>query len=416
MTPRMFRSPRSLGPARSLALLCAAPALVAGALEFTSAMSLTQVLVDLLAAAVGAAVCVARGREPGPGRRGAEGRRAVAVLESGVPLVAPVAATVGIAAFSGSYLPWAMASVWILVVAAGVFASTSRGATSVVIVLAAAIAAIASPAAVTDTDDAVILALGIAVPVVTSIGIGLLIRSNRRQLVAERAEALAKERTAMAHELHDVIAHEITGMVVLAQAGAMASDGATKSTFAHIEQSGRRALVDVRSMVSTLREAGEPGGSDARLTVGDAGAAMSLRQELTAIAGRFAESTRAQVEVDIARELDSPDIGPRAKFVALRVLTEGLTNIRRHAADAAHVSVTAELDATGAIALAIADDGSGGGAGLGSGNGFGLESLDARVTEIGGTLSARALPERGFELRATLPQAGKAEKAGKDSA
>lgn len=388
-------------------MLCAVPALAAGAIEFTASMSLIQVVCDLVAAVVGAVASARLGGQYSTERPS----RALHAL-----FAVPIAAIVCIAALSSSYLPWAMASTWVLVVAAGVVSSTLRGATGVLVVLVIAAAAIGSPAFVSNAEDSAILGLGIAVPVITSIGIGLLIRSNRRKLVAERAEALAKERTAMAHELHDVIAHEITGMVVLAQAGAMASEGATKTTFAHIEQSGRRALVDVRSMVSTLREAGEAGGSDARLTVGDAGAAMSLRQELAGIAGRFAESTRAQVEVDIARELDSPGIGPRAKFVALRVLTEGLTNIRRHATDAAHISVTAELDTTGAIALAITDDGSGGGAGLGSGNGFGLESLSARVTEIGGTLNARALPGRGFELRATLPQAGKAEKSGKDSA
>ena len=412
----MRRNFVSIGPARTLALVCAVPALIACVAVLVASMSPVQALIDAAAAAVGTAVCVARGRY-GDAPHGPQGRTAAA-LESGAPLVAPAATIAGFAAWGDSYLPWAMASAWVLVVAAGVFASSLRRRSDAVIVLAVSAAAIGSPAGVTDTEEAMIFGLGIAVPVITSIGIGLLIRSNRRKLVAERAEALAKERTAMAHELHDVIAHEITGMVVLAQAGAMASDGATKTTFAHIEQSGRRALVDVRSMVSTLREPGESGTAgvvDARLTVGDAGSASSLCQELAEVAGRFADSTRAQVEVDIARELDSPGIGPRAKFVALRVLTEGLTNIRRHAADATHVSVTAELDATGAIELALTDDGSGGGAGLGSGNGFGLESLSARVTEIGGTLNARALPGRGFELRATLPQAGKAEKAGKDS-
>ena len=403
----MTRAPgsvRVLSPARTLVLLCVVPGLLACALEFVASMSPVQAFIDMAAAAVGAVFCVNRGsgRDRSSSTRSASSP-AARVLSSPGLLAVPMAAVVLIVLFSHSYLPWAMGSVWVLIVAAGVISASLRGLADGVLVSAAAVAAIASSASVSTTDDAIILALGVAVPAITSIGIGLLVRSNRKKLVAERAEALARERTAMAHELHDVIAHEITGMVVLAQAGAMASDGPTKTTFAHIEQSGRRALVDVRSMVSTLRA---PGEADARLTVGDAGSATSLRQELAEVAGRFAESTRAKVDVDIAGALDSPDIGPRAKFVALRVLTEGLTNIRRHAADATHISVTAELDATGAIALAITDDGSGS-AGLGSGNGFGLDSLNARVTEIGGTLSARALPERGFELRATLPQAGK---------
>lgn len=385
--------PRPGGTARGLLPLCLVPALLCGLLEFTSAMSLSQVLVDILAAAVGTAACVMLGRR----RADARPKRAHLGL-----LAAPVAAIVLIAVFSGSYLPWAIASAWVLVVAAGVVSSRLVGPVDAVIVIAVAVAAIGSPLLVTRAEDSLLYALAITVPVVTSIGIGLLVRSHRRQLVAERSEALAKERTAMAHELHDVIAHEITGMVVLAQAGAMASDGATKSTFSHIEQSGRRALVDVRSMVSTLRE---PGASE-RVTVGDAGGASSLRREFDEIVDRFAASTAARVSLDVDDAVDSAEIGPRATLVALRVLTEGLTNIRRHAADAEHVAVTAGLDGTRALTVSVTDDGSGAG-GLGSGNGVGLDSLDSRVTEIGGTLSARPLPRRGFELRATLPPTGK---------
>lgn len=370
--------------------ICAVPAALAGIAEFASSMSLGQAVTDLAAAAIGMLFCVQFNQSD---TDASAPRRLLGFL------AVPVVAIVAIAFASDSYLPWAMASVWVLIVALGILAAQAARIVDGVAAAFLACVAIGSAYAVAGPDDDVLLALAVAIPIITSTGIGLLVRSYRRQLVAERAEALAKERASMARELHDVIAHELTGMVVLAQAGAQASEDATRATFTHIEQSGRRALVDVRTMVSTLREAGP---DERRVTVGDAEASTTLRSDISEVLERFDASTPAAVDIKVDESLDEANVGPRTHLVALRVLSEALTNIRRHAADATEVSVSVALELPDDMTITVADNGSGAG-GLGSGNGIGLNGLEKRVTEVGGAFQAGPRPGHGFELRATLP-------------
>ncbi|WP_019202531.1 sensor histidine kinase [Tsukamurella sp. 1534] len=215
-------------------------------------------------------------------------------------------------------------------------------------------------------------------------------RTAERRLEATRTEVQMTERTAMARDLHDVIAHEVTGIVVLAQAG-IAAGADTDGTLARIERSGARALADIRAMVGTLRT---PGDAPSMLAPSASGS-FGLRAALTDV-------ERDGLDVSIDPDADADDVPDLVRLVAHRVVTEGLTNARRHA-PGGRVRVRVARD-DGRLEVAVVDDGAAPGAppGPGPGNGVGLVGLVERAATAGGSVSYG--PEGdGWRLTATLP-------------
>lgn len=226
---------------------------------------------------------------------------------------------------------------------------------------------------------------------VTAIGVGLLIRRQRLTVAEQRADARERERRAMAAELHDVIAHELTGIVVLAQAVAdRAGTSGSEDAVGRIEASGQRALGHVRSLVSALGDPRE-------------GLAVPPRRgdlsDVAALVDRFRATTGAEVNARVTGR-DVP--GPVA-LTAHRVVSEALTNVRRHAASARTVAVDVRIDG-GALVMSVDDDGRGGG--LGGGAGSGLRGLEHRAALVGGRVCAGPGPDGGWRVRATLPIEG----------
>ncbi|MGI5164408.1 sensor histidine kinase [Spirillospora sp. CA-253888] len=253
--------------------------------------------------------------------------------------------------------------------------------------------------------SALLFSAPMAVLVAIAVGAGLYLRA----LDARRARALAgarrDERLELARDLHDFVAHHVTGIVVQAQAARFAAgSGAVQSPeqldrmFAGIEDAGTEALTSMRRIVGLLREAQDPGGR-----TGDAAAATRPVADLAQVQELVEGFTDPPAELALA-----PDLGALPPEVATsvhRVVQEALTNVRKHAADATAVRVGVARLPGGDVEVSVRDDGQGRGRRLPS-SGFGLAGLDERVEALGGTLRAGPRPEGGWEVVAVLPVAG----------
>lgn len=228
---------------------------------------------------------------------------------------------------------------------------------------------------------------------------GLTERTERaereRHLLAEQARA--DERARLAAEMHDVVAHRVTLMVL--QAGALrvrAPDEPTRAAAEELRGTGCQALDELRDVIGLLRRTAEGGDAPS----GDASAPGPLPDLSTLIE----ESASVGVPVELAEEGDPPLASPVAGRTAYRVVQEALTNVRKHAPGArvrveAHyrvdgVRLTVRNTApTGAVDADLA----------GSGSGAGLAGLRERVEVIGGTFRAERDPDGGFTVDASLP-------------
>lgn len=217
---------------------------------------------------------------------------------------------------------------------------------------------------------------------------GLYLRWLGSERRAHEERARQTERLAIARDLHDVVAHEVTGIVVQAQAlrhVAERDPSAVREALPQIEEAGTRALESMRGLVSGLREQGS-----APL----APVAVEGLRELAAPA--------APGRPGVAVELSGPVDGLPADVGAalLRVAQESVTNALRHARSAGRVQVRVTVADT--VELEVADDGHG--SPRRGGGGHGLVGMAERVRLLGGELSAGPSETRqGWTVRATVP-------------
>jgi signal transduction histidine kinase len=206
--------------------------------------------------------------------------------------------------------------------------------------------------------------------------------------------AAAEERNRMARELHDVIAHDVSVMV-LQSSGARGIAGSdverARAALQVVENAGRDALVELRRIVGVLHR-----GSDT-LT----GSAAPGLSQLDALVDR-ARAAGLPVAVHVDGRLEGLSAG--LDLVAYRVVQEALTNAIKHAG-AAHACVNVTVT-TGHVELEISDNGRGAtpGASNHRESGHGLVGMQERVRLFGGELHAgRRADTRGFEVRARIP-------------
>jgi signal transduction histidine kinase len=286
-----------------------------------------------------------------------------------------------------------------------------------------ALASVAPPLAL------LVVAAPMAVLVAVAIGIGLYLRALDARRARAVLEARRDERLELARDLHDFVAHHITGIVVQAQAARFAAQsGAAQTpeqldaTFAGIEKAGTEALTSMRRMVSLLRDAQhtDRAAQDAGADRAAAGADGPAGRDRGAAGrpGRGGSATRpiadlSQVEELVAGFTDLPvtltvdpglgDLPPEIATSVHRIVQEALTNTRKHAADATRVRVEVVRVPDG-IEVGVRDNGQGRGRRLPS-SGFGLVGLAERVEALGGRMRAGRRPEGGWELVAVLPYA-----------
>src|SRR6478672_7812891 len=213
------------------------------------------------------------------------------------------------------------------------------------------------------------------------------IAERERDLVAR--EAVVEERARIARELHDVIAHHVSMIVLQAGAERRLLDGANTSTqevLATVERTGRSALTEMRRLLGMLRtDADEPLTPQPGL------------KDVPTLARQLREAG-LPVELHIEGELRELPVG--IELSAYRIVQEALTNALKHAGDAkASVNIRYGSDS---LELEIADDGPGTSTPMPSG-GHGLLGMRERVALYGGRLDAGRRPSGGFVVRVLLP-------------
>jgi signal transduction histidine kinase len=205
------------------------------------------------------------------------------------------------------------------------------------------------------------------------------------------AAAIVEERERIARELHDVVAHSISVMVLQARGGrrVLQSEPAdARDAFATIERTGTQALDEMRRLLGILRT------TDEALALAPQ---PSLRQ-----LGRLVEQVRAAgLPVELAVEGEPRELPPGVDLSAYRIVQEALTNALKHAGPArARVVLRYGADD---LELEIADDGARSSDASGSSSGYGLIGMRERVSVYGGELRAGREPGGGYALRVRLP-------------
>ncbi|MER5214363.1 sensor histidine kinase [Streptomyces sp. NPDC002838] len=210
------------------------------------------------------------------------------------------------------------------------------------------------------------------------------------------AETRRGERVAIAADLHDFVAHHVTGILVQTQVARMMAASRTDEldpVLAGIERAATEALASMRRTVGVLRDTG-PEAADRR-PVGD----------LAGISGLIEGFASPVQKVTLHRDPSvTDDLPHEVQAAAFRVVQEALTNIRRHAGDATEISVGLRCE-DHRLAVTVADDGRGGSQlpAAARGGGFGLVGLKERVTALGGTLHAGPRAGHGWEVGAAFP-------------
>jgi signal transduction histidine kinase len=241
------------------------------------------------------------------------------------------------------------------------------------------------------------LLLGISV----AIGMFLRSRDSERTQAMQSAvtDAQTAERMALARELHDVVAHHVTGIVVQAQAARMMGERDPKialDAMGRIEDAGTEAMVAMRRLVRSMR-------GDA--PVGSTEFSEQATTDLAADLRRLTETANVRVPTEV--ELDLPRTVPQeVARSALRLVQEALTNVGKHAAGATGATVLAEVR-DGQLHLWVRDDGRGTDARpAGGSGGYGLIGMRERVELLHGTLTAGPAPGGGWRVEAWLPLEG----------
>jgi signal transduction histidine kinase len=219
-------------------------------------------------------------------------------------------------------------------------------------------------------------------------------RAEREQhLLAEQARA--ETRVQLAEEMHDVVTHRVSLMVLHAGAlGMTAETSRTREAAEGLRLAGCQALNELRDLVGVLRN-GETDTGPAR-----EGAAQAVPDLSTLVT----ESASVGVRVDLVEDGDPEPTSPTVGRTAYRIVQESLTNIRKHAPGASatvRVRYGADrirLTISNSPATATVDSGL-----TSTGSGTGLLGLRQRVELVGGTLQAGPKGDGGFEVDAILP-------------
>ncbi|MCL8012129.1 sensor histidine kinase [Streptomyces sp. AS02] len=227
-------------------------------------------------------------------------------------------------------------------------------------------------------------------------GLAVYLRTMDYRRTLAVSETRRAERVAIAADLHDFVAHHVTGILVQTQMARMMAQTQPQEldpVLAGIERAATEALASMRRTVGVLRDTDEEAAE--RRPVGDLAGIAEL-------ADGFASPVQ---QVTLRRDAAvSDDLPHEVQAAAFRVVQEALTNVRRHAADASHVEVRLRDDA-GRLEVSVADDGRGGTQlpAAAHGGGFGLVGLKERVTALGGDLHAGPRGGLGWEVRAVFP-------------
>jgi signal transduction histidine kinase len=215
------------------------------------------------------------------------------------------------------------------------------------------------------------------------------VRQAERDRELEARRAVVEERNRIAREMHDVVAHHVSLMVVQAEAGPLVVErdpAAAVRAFDTIGATGKQAMSEMRQLLGVLRD--------------DQPADRTPQPGADQLPHLVDQVRAAGLPVDLDVGGEPRPLPPAVDLSLYRLVQEALTNVSRHAGPArARVHVHYDHDR---LRVRIDDDGAGGQQPPRPG-GHGLVAMRERITLVGGTLSVGAAPGGGWSVAATLP-------------
>ncbi len=264
-------------------------------------------------------------------------------------------------------------------------------------------------------DDLLAIALisgliGVACLFVWAMGLVRRSRLAHTETLAERARRLeierdqqaqiatAAERSRIAREMHDVVAHSLSVVIAQADGGryaAAADPEAAVRALTTISETGRAALADMRKILGVLRA---PGGGE------EESQGMTPQPIDADLDGLVAQLRSSGLDVSLVRVGEARPLPPGLGLTVYRICQEALTNVLKHGGPTA--SATVLLQWAPARIVVQVDDTGRGAAATSDGAGHGLLGMRERVNLFAGTLEAGAKPGGGFRVRAEIPLPG----------
>ena len=282
----------------------------------------------------------------------------------------------------------------ILILLVGLYSAGAhtRGRT---LLAAAAVAGIAIVSGMIEDEDSLnisgFLFFGFFIGAPFLAGVAIRLRREReRVLVSERDEnaraAVVEERARIARELHDVVAHAISVIVLQARGARHADAPEREQALDAIESTGAKALAEMRRLLHILR-------------ADDEAVALTPQPSLDSLELLLAQVREAGLPVELVIEGERRELPPGVDLSAYRIVQEALTNALKHAGPAqASVRVCYAPDG---LELEIADTGAG--VSNGGGSGHGVIGMRERVAVFGGELASGPQSGGGYAVRARLP-------------
>jgi signal transduction histidine kinase len=302
---------------------------------------------------------------------------------------ATIATTIGLRVTTGGLYIFSLTEAAALLLLFGVRWRYANSGRDLAVVGVVAVAGLSLPLQLRGNPSLGVAAAALSLFVVAAIA-GAVRRLDERRAQAV-AQTRANERTSMSRELHDLVAHHITGVVVTAQAAQLDDDAdRMRASLAAIEHAGGEALAAARRLVATLREDGST----------QAVPQASL-DDIIQLIDRFSEAAAVgRVDIDVA-----PVVADAAVLTAVhRVIQESLTNIRRYAYGAEHAIVRLQHDGSDLVLMIANSEG----ATIAETPALprrhlGITGMTERIEDLGGTLTAGPTAD-GWCVLATFPR------------